>query len=228
MLTLLKLKLIRQLAIESIKSKKKVFCIGLNKTGTSSLNHFMEKNGFKCSNQAQGELLIDDYAQSNWEPILNFCETAQFFQDLPFSAPRIAQILLKEYPEAKFILTLRESPEVWYESLVSFHKKVFSAEGETPTAAELKAATYRYPGFAWEANRALYDSPENDPYNAEILKKMYVDHMENVQRMFANRTNLLTLYIHAPDIVSQLESFLGIESKLKEMPWLNKTADYLK
>lgn len=209
-------------------NSEKVFCIGLNKTGTTSLNAFMDANGYKTGNQAEGEKLIRDYTHENWDAIISFCATADFFQDLPFSAPKTAVVLLNAYPNSKFILTLRQSPEMWYESLVSFHKKVFSAKGEKPTATELKAAKYRYPGFAWEANRALYDSPENDPYNAETLKKMYVDHAENVKELFAKRTNLLTLYIDAPDAVSKLESFLGIESKLKEMPWLNKTADYQK
>lgn len=223
-LTLIKIKFIEQLAIESINSNTKVFCIGLNKTGTTSLNRFMEVNGFKCGNQSEGELLIGEYAKSNWKPILAFCKTAEFFQDLPFSAPRTAKVLLEKFPKAIFILTERSSPEIWYDSLCNFHKKYFKASGLMPNSVELKQSDYRYPGFAWDANRALYKSPEDDPYSKEILIESYIKHSAEVRTLFKGRSNLLTLSIEDSKAVSKLEAFLKIESKIKDMPWLNKTS----
>lgn len=206
-----------------MKTETKVFCIGFNKTGTTSLNHFMEVNGFNCGNQAQGEILIRDYANSNWTPILKHCQTAQFFQDLPFSAPRTAAVLAEAFPEAMFILTERESAEIWYQSICSFHKKYFLAKENTPNADELKKSTYRYPGFAWEANRALYNSPASDPYNASILKTSYTTHNADVRALFNGKDNFLTLKIEDPLAITKLENFLGISSTIKSMPWLNKT-----
>lgn len=184
----------------------------------------MEVNGFKCGNQSQGELMIGNYAKNNWEPIIELCNTAQFFQDLPFSAPGMVNILLEEFPDAKFILTERKSPKVWYQSLCNFHKSYFNAKGSTPTAEELKQSNYRYQGFAWDANRALYRSPENDPYNEEILIESYINHSASIRKLFQGKTNLLTLSIEDANAVSQLEHFLGIESKIKTLPWLNKTS----
>jgi len=129
----------------------------------------MEVNGYACGNQQNGELLIKDYARENWGKIISFCHTAEFFQDLPFSAPKTAEILLETFPDAKFILTIRESAEMWYKSITEFHKIKFGKNGYLPTKEDLMKAEYRQKGFAWDANRALYDSPEKDPYNKVVL-----------------------------------------------------------
>ncbi len=184
----------------------------------------MEANGFDCGDQASGELLMRDYSNKNWKPIIEFCQTATFFQDLPFSAPQTTRELLEAYPRAKFILTQRLSTDAWYQSICRFHKIFFKAAGQTPTAEELKASPYRYPGFAWEANRALYNSPSTDPYNERILKNCYEVHNEEIKALFAGNDNFLALSIEDSNAIPKLEAFLDIKSKINQMPWLNKTA----
>ncbi len=202
------------------KPKEKVFCIGLNKTGTTSLEKFMEIHGFRCGDQVKGELLLSDFSVGNFQPIIDFCQTADFFQDLPFSAPNCYKVLLAAYPDAKYILTVRDSAEVWYESLVRFHESVF---GKPLTKELLMNVQYRYEGFAWEANRALYKSPEGDPYNRESLIGTYNDHYKSVAKAFEKQDNLLVLNVGEEKAVSQLSAFLKIEPMIDEMPWLNKT-----
>jgi hypothetical protein len=202
------------------KPKEKVFCIGLNKTGTTSLEKFMEIHGFRCGDQVKGELLLSDFSAGNFQTILDFCETADFFQDLPFSVPGCYSILLNAYPDAKYILTVRDSADVWYESLVRFHESVF---GKPLTKELLMNAKYRYKGFAWQANRALYGSPEKDPYNRESLIETYHKHHAEVTDAFENRKNLLVLNVGEEIAVSKLSAFLEIEPLIDEMPWLNKT-----
>ncbi len=204
---------------------QKVFCIGLNKTGTTSLEQFMRENGFKCGDQAEGELLINAYTDKRWDEIVSFCNSAEFFQDLPFSAPKTAEVLLKKFPDAKYILTIRESAEVWYKSITEFHKIKFGKAGNLPTKADLNRALYRYKGFAWDANRALYDSPEKEPYQKVTLIKAYEDHIHNVNQLFKGKQNLLIIDIGKRDAVQHLNNFLGIKSNLNTMPWLNKTSE---
>lgn len=203
------------------KPKGKVFCIGLNKTGTTSLEKFMEIHGYACGDQVQGELLLADFASGNFQAIIDFCQTADFFQDLPFSAPNCYRALLSAFPDAKYILTVRESADVWYDSLVRFHESVF---GKPLSKELLMGAKYRYDGFAWEANRALYQSPEDDPYNRDCLTETYTNHHASVLEAFENQGNLLVLNIAEQNAVSALSTFLEIEPLVDRMPWLNKTA----
>lgn len=204
-------------------NRNKVFCIGFNKTGTTSLEKFMVDHGFRSGDQARGELLMRDYAQNKWEGLMELVETADFFQDLPFSAPGTYRILDEAFPQSQFILTLRESAEKWYESLTNFHRGIFGHGERIPHRGDLENSTYRFPGFAWLANRALYDSPPDDPYNRTALIAAYEDHRKEVIDYFAGRKNLLVLEISHRDAVSRLADFLNIQPRVKSLPWLNKS-----
>lgn len=199
---------------------RKVFCIGMNKTGTTSLKRFMEIHGFSCNDQAAGELLIKSYSENEFLPILKHCETAEFFQDLPFSAPNTFKELKLAFPHAKFILTVRNSAEEWYDSLVRFHEMVF---GKPLNKETLQKADYRYPGFAWEANRAMYSSPENDPYQRTDLIRTYENHIREVRSHFSGDQNFIEINVSEKNTVIRLCKFLEIEALMDEMPWLNKT-----
>ena len=204
----------------AVLPSRKVFCIGLNKTGTTSLSKYMERHGFTCSDQIIGELLLTKYASGDHREFLDHCKSAEFFQDIPFRIPGCHKILMKAFPEAKFILTLRNSAEVWYKSLVTYHRKVF---GVPLDSHQLKAAKYRYPGFAWEANRILYSSPPSDPYKKENLISDYETHKAQVMRDFAGKENLLVVCIEDPEAPHKISEFLNLEMVITKMPWLNKT-----
>lgn len=101
----------------------KIFCIGLNKTGTTSLAKSLKDLGYLVGNQADAELLIHEYAQRNFRPIVEYCYTAQAFQDIPFSLSYTYIILDHAFPGSKFILSIRKDENEWYQSLLRFHKK---------------------------------------------------------------------------------------------------------
>ena len=77
--------------------KKKVFCIGENKTGTTSLFHTFTHLKYKIGQQRPAELLLDDYLNGNHEPIINYCNSAEFFQDIPFSKPKTYEFWKKHF-----------------------------------------------------------------------------------------------------------------------------------
>src|SRR5690606_39066036 len=126
------------------KSKAKIFCIGQNKTGTTSLQKFFEDHGYKVGDQPTAELLIDDYIARNWKPILKYCETAEVFQDIPFSNDYLYVLLDFYFPNAKFILSERDNADQWYNSITKFHTKLFGKNGNVPTKEDLQNGNYRY------------------------------------------------------------------------------------
>lgn len=202
---------------------RKVFCIGFNKTGTTSLEKFMLLHGFRSGDQTLGELLMPDYVQGKWGGLKSLIHTADFFQDLPFSAPHTFRIIDEAFPNSLFILTLRDSPGTWYNSLTTFHREIFGKGKRIPTREDLQNAVYRFPGFAWLANRALYDSPEDDPYNRSDLIRAYEAHRKDVLHYFGDRKDLLVLDIASPNAVNRLAEFLNITPVVQTMPWLNKS-----
>ncbi len=96
--------------ITDIRNKRKAagqvkcFCIGRNKTGTTFLKRAFENLGYPVGNQRKAEILTGKYYfEGNFQPIVAYCESAQVFQDVPFSYPETYKHLDKAYPGSKFI-----------------------------------------------------------------------------------------------------------------------------
>ena len=205
--------------------KPKVFNIGLFKTGTTSIEAALRELGYKMGDQEKGELLIHDYAKRNWKSIIKFCKTADAFQDAPFCFPYTYQALDAAFPNSKFILTIRSSAEEWYNSLTKFHLKVHGGSGSAPSMEDLKKATYRYTGFAWDVNRILYDTPEEEPYRKSELIKFYCFHNYAVESYFKFKENLLVINLKDDGAYKKFAHFLGHQTEKENFPWLNKTSE---
>nr|WP_319510899.1 sulfotransferase [uncultured Draconibacterium sp.] len=206
------------------QDKTKVFGIGRNKTGTTSLKKAMKDLGYVVGNQRTAELLFDDWANNNYDPIISYCRTAQFFQDAPFSLPKTYKFLDEAFPNSKFILTVRNSSEEWYNSLIRFHAKLWGKNGRIPTKEDLMNANYIYKGRPWHVKRVTGITPEHDPYNKEKLIDHYEDYNTNVVDYFKNRPDdLLVLNVAEEGAYKKLTDFLGIQTLSDEFPWENKT-----
>ena len=203
--------------------KQKIFCIGRNKTGTTSLAKALGNLGIIVAKQRPAELLIHDWSRRDFRRILRFCHTAQAFQDIPFSLPYTFQSLDMRFPGSKFILTIRDKPDQWYHSLISFHSKLFG-RGKVPDYDDLKKATYVYPGWMFEANRAIYQTPDNDLYNREILINHYNFHNQSVMEYFRHRPNdLLVINLAEKGAYAKFCKFIGKLCTKEEFPWENRT-----
>lgn len=208
------------------KNKLKIFCIGAGKTGTTSIEKALSDFGYNMGNQSEGELLLDDYIQRNFKAIINFCKTADAFQDAPFCFQHTYQALDQYYPKAKFVLTIRDSDTVWYQSLVRFHSKLFADGKRIPTWKDLKQAPYRYKGYTAEVRKNVFGIFEYEaPYHEEKLKKYYNTHNASVADYFKNKNNLLILNISEPEAYQKLCEFLNKKPLYDVFPWENKTSE---
>lgn len=200
----------------------KVFCIGRNKTGTTSLEMVLKEFGHKMGSQYRAEKLLKYYQNSNWKPIIKFCKTAEAFQDAPFSWPYTWMILHEHYPDAKFILTTRDE-EDWYKSLIRFHSKLFADGNRVPTKEDLQNATYNYKGFIWEANRAVHKTPLEEIYKKEELIRNYRLHNNSILHYFKDKANFLHIDVSQKNSYKKLAAFLGKTPLHKTFPHYNKT-----
>lgn len=206
--------------------KGKIFCIGANKTGTTSLKQAFINLGFTVGDQRTAELMLRSYIRGEYSGLIEYCQTAQVFQDIPFSWPDVYKKLDAAFPGSKFILSVRDSPEVWFQSLVSFHSRLFG-EGQTPSADDLRQAEYVWKGWMWEVFSAsgLRD-PEIAPYDPEERMGMYIQHNEDVRSYFKDRPmDLLEINLKDPDAWDRFCRFIGIIPHPGGFPWENKTED---
>jgi hypothetical protein len=206
------------------KGKTKVFCIGRNKTGTTSLKSAFEDLGYPVGNQRKAEILTGKYYfEGNFQPIVDYCKTAQVFQDVPFSYPETYKHLDKAYPGSKFILTVRDSPEQWYRSITRFHAKMFGKEGRIPTVEDLKNASYVWPGFMYNVVR-VHGTTDDAPYDKRTMLAHYERYNREVIDYFKDRPNdLLVINIAEKGAYRKFVDFLGIDSSCNDFPWENKT-----
>ena len=91
----------------------KIFCIGYNKTGTTSLYQFMKNNNIPTAHSADFESNLEFYHNRNYgfftDLINKYRNEFIFFNDVPFSLPFLYITLDKSYPGSKFILTVRDN-----------------------------------------------------------------------------------------------------------------------
>jgi hypothetical protein len=207
-----------------LAGKPKIFCVGCNKTGTTSLEKVFRDLGYQVGEQLKAERMLEDWAKRDFSNIITYCRSAQVFQDVPFSLLDTFKVMDQAFPKSRFILTVRDSAEQWYSSLIRFHGKMWANGRVPPTSDDLKNAMYIYKGRPWEANRMLFNTPEDNPYEKNTLLAFYEKHNADVLEYFKGRPDdLLVLNVSKPGEYQRFCQFLGIVSDRMEFPWENKT-----
>jgi hypothetical protein len=206
-----------------LATPSKVFCIGSGKTGTTSLGAALQSLGFHLGDQSCAELLLEAWAEREFDPIIEYCRTAEAFQDVPFCLDHTYKALDEAYPGSKFILTVRNSTQEWHDSLVRFHTKIIGKR-RLPTPHDMKVFPYRYPGWIWRAHRLIYGIDEATLFDPTIYKASYEAHIAGVLEYFARRPDdLLVLNVGELSAMPRLTAFLGVSHRGMKMPHLNSS-----
>ncbi len=207
----------------STQGEIKYFCIGRNKTGTTSLQKAFQDLGFVVGDQREAERLYDQYYfKGNFQPIIDYAKTAEVFQDVPFSCPETFKHLDRAYRASRFILTVRNNADQWYQSLTRFHAKHFG-NGETPSVHDLRNATYVRKGFMYNVVR-IHGTPDDDPYNKEIMISHYNCYNQSVIDYFKDRPgDLLVINLAEKGAYRRFVDFVGVQSPYSDFPWENRT-----
>ena len=202
----------------------KIFCIGFNKTGTTTIDKALKEFNFKLGSQIKGELLIFDWYKRDFKKIIKLCKTADAFQDVPFSLPFTYIMLDQYFKNAKFILSIRDNENQWYNSLTKFHSKLFSDGNAIPTSQQLKEAEYRYKGFVYQSFKLIYNTQDDDIYNKETLINLYNNHNYFVKDYFKSRPKkLVVINVSKKNDYFRLCEFLNKKPLRDDFPWKNKT-----
>jgi hypothetical protein len=127
------------------------------------------------------------------------------------------------FPGSKFILSVRDNEDQWYESFMRFHRKRLGIQDRPIVKEDLLNDPYRHKGFVWDANSIIYSTPEKDPFNEGVLKEHYLRHNEDVITYFRFRNELLVINLKDLGSYQRFCAFLGVEPVYEEFPWLNRS-----
>jgi len=127
----------------------KIFCIGLSKTGTTSLTEALKILGYDAvhwyATKHAFRYTDDGGIDIDWD----FFERHDAFADTPIA--RIYPQLDERYPDAKFILTVRDV-DAWLDSFAD----QFAGAGLDPFSTQLHLDLYGTPGFDAERCRSAF------------------------------------------------------------------------
>jgi hypothetical protein len=218
----------------SNKNYSKVFGIGFNKTGSTSLETIFRLYGFDCPNQQEQEIrTVRQAYQGNYAPLQDFVSRYDAFQDQPFSQFDIFVAIDALFPNSKFILTERD-PEAWFESTCRFHKNEFGIEGEMPKLTErdiLEKFNYLYPGYDHFVASKHLTVVENGKieirwdllYDKDFYIKTYLERNDRIKHYFDGRKDaLFSVDFSKEPTTERICAFLNIPTRFAVMtPHLN-------
>ena len=142
----------------------KIFGIGLNKTGTKTLGFCFKFFGYKNTSFNFDDLV--HFHNGHIDFLLNKIKGYDSCEDWPW--PLLFKNLDKNFPEAKFILTKRKTPDIWFKSLCKH------AERTGPTQARKLVYGYEMPHL-----------------HPRSHIKFYNRHNQNITKYFKNRPEKL-------------------------------------
>lgn len=182
----------------------KIFCIGLNKTGTSSLHEAFELLGYSSIHHVGKEGKIMDFLNTNnriGKPILEGIDHYNAYSD--FSASSYFKKLDKQYPNSKFILNVRNIDD-W----------IRSREKHVLRKTNLDKLREKNPNNGWyHIDKKAWE---------EEFKK----HQSNVLNYFKDRDkDLLVFDVCAGDDWDKLCSFLNVSLPNFPFPFKNKAPE---
>lgn len=200
--------------------KSKVFCIGLSRTGTSSLSYWLQQHGYQTLHYskelfANGDQLNAEFAHDPMLPmnyfqrrkyanywyalrendIFSILDRHDAFLDNPI--PLFYKELSKYYPDSKFVLTLRNIDD-WLESMCWM-----LTHG---------SANWGWDLVDYEMLQAIYNTVH---YQENKLRDVYINHLEDSKRFFEGQEDRLFMFnltSNDPNYDS-LANFLGIKRK---------------
>jgi len=180
--------------------RPKVFCIGLNKTGTTSLGDALSILGYRRYGWGgQAAQFTLRWHEGRFTPQMHAeVEKYDCFEDLPW--PLMFEHLDKTYPGSKFILSRRADGETWLKSI----------------------QTHVSGGRNWVGHFLVYGSydPERD---AKLYLKTYYSHIMMVREYFANQPGkLLEICFEEGHGWKELCSFLDVDMPGELFPHANR------
>lgn len=104
------------------RSKSKIFCLSMQRTGTTSVGQFFKNHNYKVADWDISNKNNWSYSweQGDFETIFNSKDFKknQVYEDAPWWLPEFYKVLYHRFPKSKFILFTRNE-DAWFDSMMS-------------------------------------------------------------------------------------------------------------
>ena len=176
----------------------KIFCIGLNKTVTTSLHMALKALGFRSRHWGGPDSRrAVERAIREGAPLLRYLGDYDAFSDIQRLSVNF-DVLDQQYPGSRFILNTRDLDD-WLDS----RRRHVERNIRRKTEGKYDGTFLNVDFDAW--------------------RDLYLGHHERVRRYFADRPDdLLVMDISAGDGYERLCPFLGIKLPSRPFPWRHK------
>lgn len=189
------------LIIARMVGRPKVFCIGFQKTGTTSLYAALTSLGYKTAAVVGRDWNAGRLAAEGAELCVETMRKFDAAQDMPW--PLFFRELDVAYPGSKFILTVRD-PDRWFSSIEGH----FGANVD-----EMQAFVYGRDAAAPSGNKQRY-------------LNVLAAHERAVRAHFADRPfDLLVMDLESGDGWPEICAFLGVKTPTEPFPARNRSND---
>lgn len=175
----------------------KIFCIGLNKTGTISLDEALTTLGFTSFHWGgQDSRKAVERAIREGVPLLTYLPEADAYSDIQRLSVSF-DVLDRQYPDSRFILSTRPI-EDWVDS----RRRHVERNRERQASGEYAGTFVDIEVDRWRA--------------------LYSDHHRRVHDYFSGRDDLLTIDVTAGDGFDVLCPFLDRPVPSTPFPWRHR------
>lgn len=172
----------------------KIVCVGCVRTGTTTFSECMRLLGFR--HQSYNHEIVRQFMARNDQPAWDALEAFDSVDDWPFFT--MYREIADRYPDAKFFLTTRSSPEKWLSSM--------------------ETHTQRLEGYLRHIHRHFFGAeyPRN---NRQAFLDYYNRHNEEVRRFFGD--DLVEISWERGDGWDEICGALGLDVPDRPLPHLN-------
>lgn len=206
------------------RKKNKIFVLGQNKTGTTSLESYLKSADFIAGDQRRFDLETEKVLQGKFRYAKKLIDAAECFQDVPFSYASIPflDFLTSAYPDAFFILNTRNREE-WYQSCDRFYRKIWIHHDNEISWEDLDGVRYHGGGIVLRSR--VKRKKHSSPFQKEPFLESFNAYNDKIQDYFLSRPHLKFLQT---DVTckqfdsNKLSKFLHL-SNPPVFPHLNRT-----
>ncbi|MBU0620486.1 MAG: hypothetical protein KJ795_01430 [Gammaproteobacteria bacterium] len=206
------------LKLEDIGIKGKIFCLSMQRSGTSSVGDFLEQWGYRRAGHplSRSKNWTKHWLNGNYDAIFQdqVFRDHDVFEDDPWWCPDFFKYVFHKVPDSRFILLTRDS-DAWFKSMIS-HSNGFSL-GIT----DIHAKIYRreddllwlqknIKGFNGAAAQAMTVFDKASHY-----KSAYERHTNEVKAFFGSFAPdaLFVGQLNNPEIWGEISEWLALPKK---------------